>query len=450
MSQKILVLGAGKSATVLISYLLQQATLHHWELIVADYDVALATQKIDNHPLGKAVFFDVNNADLRSNLVANSHLVISILPAEYHHLIAIECLKHHKHLITPSYLSERELELDEQFRQKGLLLMGEMGLDPGIDHMSLLKTLHHLRQQGATIDGLRSFCGALIAPESDDNPWHYKFTWAPMNVVLAGSGGTAQYLKNGKPKFIPYNRLFAVTETHTVEDYGNFEAYANRDSVPYIAKYGVQDVPTFVRGTLRREGFNAAWNALVRLGLTDHQLSIEPAVGFTYSQLVAAFLPPALPEDEAAPIAQRVAEFLEIETDHDIMTRLRWLGILSDKTIPITQAATPAQILLGLLEQKWQLHPDDKDMIVMLHRFDYHLHGKPNSLTSTMVLKGTDQQHTAIAATVGLPMAILAKMLLRNEVQLSGVHIPVMPEVYEPILAELAQHGIVFTETENS
>lgn len=449
MTRNILVLGAGKSATALIKYLLDNAAANNWTLTLGDYDTALATQKIDNHPAGKAVFFDVNDATLRSQLVSKADLVISILPADFHYLVALDCLQHHKHLITPSYVSPREQQLDAQFKEKGLLMMCEMGLDPGIDHMSLMQTLHSLRNKGAKITALRSFCGALIAPESDDNPWHYKFTWAPMNVVLAGSGGTAQYLKNGKPKYIPYNRLFLVTETHLVENYGEFEAYANRDSLPYIPKYGVEDIPTFVRGTLRRSGFCNAWHALVKLGLTDNQLHIDPAAKFTYRQLIESFLPPTyIEEEEELTTQEQLASFLEIDSDNDTIIKLQWLGLFANKVIPMSKPLTPAQILLDLLEQKWQLHPDDKDMIVMLHRFDYQLNGKPHVLTATMVVKGTDPNHTAIAATVGLPMGILAKMLLNNQVNLSGVQIPIMPQVYQPILTELAQHGITFTETE--
>ena len=446
--KNILVLGAGKSATALIKYLLDNAAQNNWTLTLGDYDTALATRKINDHKYGKAVFFDVNDAHLRSNLVAKADLVISILPADFHYLVALDCLQHHKHLITPSYVAPREQALDTQFKEKGLLMMCEMGLDPGIDHMSLMKTLHDLRNKGAIITALRSFCGALIAPESDDNPWNYKFTWAPMNVILAGSGGTAQYLKNNKPKYIPYSRLFAITEIHPIEGYGEFEAYANRDSLPYIHKYGIEDIPTFVRGTLRRHGFCTAWNALVKLGLTDNQLLIDPAAKFTYHQLIVSFLPPLSIEEEDLTIQEQLASFLEIDSDNEIITKIQWLGLFANKLIPMNKPLTPAQILLALLEQKWELHPNDKDMIVMLHRFDYELQGKSKVLTATMVVKGTDPDHTAIAATVGLPMGIFAKMLLNNSIKLSGVQIPIMPQVYEPILAELEQQGIVFIETE--
>ncbi|MBL7786977.1 MAG: saccharopine dehydrogenase NADP-binding domain-containing protein [Chitinophagales bacterium] len=443
--KNILVLGAGKSATTLIQYLLHNAEKEQWNVTVADFDQALAARKIDNNSRGKALAFDVHNAELRQQLVANADLVISILPAEFHYLIAEACLQHHKHLITPSYVSPKEQELDAAFREKGLLMLCEMGLDPGIDHMSLMKTLLHLREQGANIHALRSFCGALIAPESDNNPWHYKFTWAPMNVVMAGSGGTAQYRKNGKPKYIPYNRLFRITEVHLVNGYGEFEAYANRDSLPYIEKYGIEDIPTFVRGTLRRKGFCSAWDALVRLGMTDNQLLVPQNAQFTYRQFLDAFLPPTSIDDSLS-TKERLAAFLELDDDSDVMYRLGWLGLWNDKPIPMTTDLTPAQILLDLLEERWQLHDDDKDLIVMLHRFDYTINQQEHTHVTTLVVKGKDPENTAISATVGLPMGIAAKLILQGKLSMSGVHIPIVPEIYDPILAELKTLGIVFEE----
>ncbi len=439
--KKILVLGAGKSATDLIHYLLQHATENDWQVTVGDYDLQTALLKVNNHPNGRAVFFDVHDNNTRANYISDCDIVASVLPAAFHILVAHDCLRFEKHLITPSYISPQERGLDEQFKQRGLLLMGEIGLDPGIDHMSLMKVIHHLRRQNAQITDVRSFCGALIAPESDNNPWHYKFTWAPMNVVLAGQGGTAQYLKNGKPRYIPYNRLFSQFETYEVEGYGNFEAYANRDSLPYRKVYQIEDVPTLLRGTLRKQGYCMAWQALVQLGLTDNHLHLPQDEAMTFADLTEAFLPAHL----SGSLEARTAQYLGEMATEKVMNNLRWLGIFDP--IPLAkQAATPAQALLALLSDKWQLAPDDKDMIVMLHQVNYILDGKQYAHTSTMVVNGADADHTAIAATVGLPMAMMVKLVLNEQVQLTGVRIPTMPEVYEPILAELTNYGIAFTD----
>lgn len=441
--KNILVLGAGKSATDLINYLLKNAQEYDWFITVGDFDVPTALKKVADNPRGRAVFFDVHDADARANYINTADIVASVLPAAFHILVAHDCLRFGKHLITPSYISPQERALHADFKNAGLLFMGEIGLDPGIDHMSLMQMIHNLRNQNAHITEVRSYCGALIAPESDTNPWHYKFTWAPMNVVLAGQGGTAQYLQNGKLRYIPYNRLFKQHEVYEVEGYGTFEAYANRDSVPYQQVYQIEDVPTLLRGTLRKGGFCNAWQALVSLGLTDNQLPLRQAASMTYADLTEAFLP----ENLSGNLTDKTAAFLGIHPQSEIMYRLNWLGLFSD--IPInSHCNTPAQALLNLLTDKWQLQPDDKDMIVMLHKINYMHQGKSRAHTSTMVITGTDANNTAIAATVGLPMAIMTKLLVTNAVKLSGVHLPVMPEVYEPVLTELKQFGIDFINTD--
>lgn len=442
--KKILVLGAGKSATDLIAYLLHHAQQYNWFVTVGDYDLTTAQQKVGNHERGRAVFFDVHDADSRANYIYDCDIVASVLPAAFHILVAHDCLRYGKHLITPSYVSPQERALDADFKNAGLLLMGEIGLDPGIDHMSLMKMIHALRNKNAQITDVRSYCGALIAPESDNNPWHYKFTWAPMNVVLAGQGGTAQYLQNGLPRYIPYNRLFAQHETYEVPGFGAFEAYANRDSIPYRHVYDIEDVPTLLRGTLRKGGFCKAWQAIVTLGLTDNHLHLPNAGNLTYAGLTEAFLPPAtLPEN----LPHRAAHFLQLHPQSEEMKKLGWLGIFDELPIP-ANCQTPAQALLALLEKKWLLEPQDKDMIVMLHRVHYQLNGKNYAHTATMVVTGESSDKTAIAATVGLPMAMMVKLALTGQVQLAGVQLPVMPQVYEPILTELTQYNIGFTDVD--
>lgn len=443
--QTILILGAGKSATDLIRYVLERSEQYDWQVIVGDLDKALAAKKIAGHQRGTAVYFDVNDADLRAQYVQQSDIVASLLPASLHHLVAEDCLRFGKNIVTPSYISAKHKAMDADFRAAGLLFMGEIGLDPGIDHMTLMQTLEELQAKGAAIKEIRSCCGALIAPEADNNPWHYKFTWAPMNVVKAGQG-TAQYLKNGRSKYIPYNRLFELYETHFVEGYGNFEAYANRDSMAYIDKYKLKNVPTFVRCTLRREGYCDAWNALVKLGWTDDSYRIAHSETMTYNDFVEAFLPKAAAEDKRS-LQERLADFLAIEVDGKIMQKLAWLGIFDHRPVEVANA-TPAQILLHLLTDKWKLGDNDSDMVVMLHQFDYELDGKKECLKSTLVMKGEDAEHTVLAKTVGIPMGIMVKLILTGQVQgLTGVHMPIMKEVYKPIIEELKSFGVEFVDT---
>lgn len=438
---KILVLGAGKSASTLIRYLLTQASTYNWEVIVADVSKETALQKIDGHAHGKALALDIKDEKARQALIAEAVIVLSVLPAQFHLLIAKDCLQFGKHLITPSYVSKEQKALDGDFKKANLLFMGEMGLDPGIDHMSLMKSVDELKKKGARLKAIRSFCGALITPESNTNPWQYKFTWSPMNVVLAGKG-IAQYLRGGKPTFIPYNQLFQRYELHTIEEHGTFESYANRNSIKYIDKYGLQGVPTFIRGTLRNQGYCAAWNVLVQLGLTNHELVIHRTNCPTYNHVIAAFLPLNVANK---PLAYHFADFLGLPREGKIMQQLLWLGIF-EKALIKREKGTPAELLYDLLIEKWKLKEEDKDMIVMLHKLDYELDGENKQLISSMIMTGEDNIHTALSQTVGLPMGIMAKLLLTTDVSLRGVQIPLDATIYEPVLAELADYGITFKE----
>lgn len=444
--KKILVLGAGKSATSLIEYLVKHADSNDWFITVGDLDVQLASRKIGGpHPRAKAIFFDVNDDSLRSSCVAEADIVASVLPADFHFLVALDCLAHGKHLITPSYISARERALDEDFKARGLLFMGEIGLDPGIDHLSIMKTLADIKAQNGQLTALRSFCGALIAPESDTNPWHYKFTWAPMNVVLAGQG-TAQYLADGKLQYVPYNRLFEQIDRYEVAGYGAFDGYANRDSLAYIDHYGISGIPTFMRGTLRRGGYCAAWNTLVKLGMTDNNLLVQRANQYSYADFLASFLPTSH-KNNGKSLRINTADFLHLSPDAEPLDKLAYLGLFDPNEPILLEKGTPAQVMCDLLTRKWQLSAGDKDMIVMLHQFDYAVQQKKMRLISSMVLIGQDEDHTAIAVTVGLPMAIMVKLVANEQVNLTGVCLPLQESVYEPMLQELARNGIEFKES---
>lgn len=440
--KSILIIGAGRSSSALIRYLLEQAVTHDWQVRVGDMSLAFAEQKVAGQARGTAFVFDITNKEQREAEIQRADLVVSMLPAFMHGAVAKDCVRFGKHLVTASYVSDEMRGLDAEAKQKGVLLLNEIGLDPGIDHMSAMEVIDRVKGQGGTITAFHSYCGGLVAPECNDNPWGYKFSWNPRNVILAGQG-TAQYIEEGQYKYLPYNRLFSQATTISVEGWGDFDAYANRDSLSYREPYGLQNIPTMVRGTLRMPGYCKAWNAFVQLGFTDDSYKIKGSDLLTYAQLTEAFLPAG-----KGTLAQRLAAFLGETEDSDILQKVAWTGILGDTRIP-DKDASPAQILQTLLEQKWVLRPEDKDMIVMQHQFEYELKGKTHRLLSSLVVKGDDSVHTAMAKTVGLPAAIAVKLVLTGQLLLSGVQIPTIAALYAPILHELKQLGIAFEEKES-
>jgi saccharopine dehydrogenase-like NADP-dependent oxidoreductase len=437
----ILIIGAGRSATALIHYVLDQAAQYQWHVVVADADPQLAKKKINGHPNGQGVWLDVTKVNDRRDLIGRADVVVSLLPAHLHLEVAHDCIKLHKHLITASYVSQEMYRLGDEARSRELIFMGEMGLDPGIDHMSAMQSIHEIKAKGGKLNAFRSYTGGLIAPESDNNPWHYKFTWNPRNVVLAGQG-TAQFLENGKLKYIPYSRLFQRYKRIEIPGLGAYEVYPNRDSLLYREVYGLEGIPNIQRGTIRGEGFCDAWNALVKIGLTDGSYPILDSDSLTYYDLMEAYVR----GDEPGTVKQRVARMIGEQEDSEVMEKLDWLGLFSRKKIQVANA-TPAYILERLLLDKWQLQPEDKDMILMQHQFEYELEGKEHKLTSTLILKGTDSQDTAMAKLVGLPLGIFVKLVMVGKIKSSGVQIPVTPEIYTPVLEELKDFGVIFEET---
>lgn len=437
--QRILIIGAGRSSSALINYVLNKAAQFNWQVTVADANPAAAESKVKGHPRGQAAWLDVAKKEDRRTLIGRADIVVSLLPAHLHIEVAQDCIALNKHLVTASYVSQELYRLGDEARNRELIFMGEMGLDPGIDHMSAMQRLDRIREEGGRITAFRSFTGGLIAPESDDNPWHYKFTWNPRNVVLAGQG-TAQYLKNGKLKFIPYQRLFSKPWRIKVQGLGEMEAYANRDSLLYRQQYGLDEIPTILRGTLRYPGYCAAWNALIQIGLTDAGFPILNSEDLTYQQLMEAFVPRG-----SGSLKDRIAQLLEVESGEAVMQKLEWLGLFRKRKIELRDA-TPALILEQLLLEKWQLRPDDRDMIVMQHEIEFEREGKKFLDTSNLIMKGIDAEDTAMARTVGLPMGIFVRLISQGLIKAKGVHIPTMREVYEPVLEELKEYGMNFTE----
>ena len=439
---RILIIGAGRSSSSLIDYMLSNAKKYAWYVTIADANKQAVESKIANYKeVAKAVEFDVVNVALREQLISDSDFVISMLPAFMHGDVARDCVRLGKHIATASYVSADMKELDAEAKKKNLILLNECGLDPGIDHASAMKVIHEIQDKGGKITNFKSFCGGLVAPESNDNPWGYKFSWNPRNVVLAGQG-TAQFIEEGSLKFIPYNRLFTQTETIEVDGYGKFDAYANRDSIGYKEPYGLNDASTMLRGTLRMPGYCKAWNVFVKLGLTDDSYKIKNANTLTYTDLLQSFLPKG-----KASVKEKLSDFMGQEIDNEVMSKLEYLELFSNKPIKLKEGS-PAELLQNLLEEKWLLKNGDKDMIVMQHLFEYELNGARKKMTSSLVVIGDDEVHTAMAKTVGLPLAIAIKNFLTGGFKLYGVQIPIVKEIYEPMLTELETLGIKFVEKE--
>jgi saccharopine dehydrogenase-like NADP-dependent oxidoreductase len=505
--QTILLFGAGKSATVLIDYLITEATANNWHIIVADASRQLIITKTKEAACTEAVELDINNTAARKQLIQRADIVISMMPPALHYLVADDCIAFGKNLLTASYVDEKLQARQHEIEAKGLLFLCEMGLDPGIDHLSAMKLIDAIRQKGGSITSFKSHCGGLVAPESDNNPWKYKISWNPRNVVLAGKAG-AVYKLNGEVKNEQYEDLFDADRGCFINDLiGFLSYYPNRDSLPYIDVYGLQQAHTFVRTTLRYPDFMYGWKNIVDLKLTDEtqmyetdgmplaeffkqhydKNDLQKVVGSRMSeritvakklmedleklekaaadqeQAVAAGLEEALTKEYAVvtekgefktlnidELKQKAARIVALKMHEANLTlkQIFYLGADDHETIINKGLCSAADVLQLVLEKKLALQPQDKDMIVMKHEIGYLLQGKTHEVESCLVVKGDDSVHTAMAKTVGLPLGIAAKLILNGTIKKTGLHIPVTSDIYNPVLAELATMGIEFTEME--
>lgn len=423
--RNILILGAGKSSIALIDYLVEHAAAQQWQVTVADITARLAQQKTKDREYTFALGFDLNNETERQALIAKADIVISMLPAALHLTVAKDCLALKKNLVTPSYISDAMKAISKEVEDAGLIFMNEMGLDPGIDHMSAMQLIDELKAKGCTITGFSSHCGGLVAPESDDNAWHYKFTWNPRNVILAGQGdGGIHYLHEGKKVELKYEELFANTSLLEV-DHHLFESYPNRDSLKYISAYGLDGVDTMYRGTLRIPPFCKGWKMLVDMGMTRE---VETSTNELLEHIIT----------ELKHIAN---------ADNSIKDELlQSTGLVNALQSHTDETIIPAKFLQSLLEQQWKMNPGDKDMVVMIHQIDYTEAGEKKQVQSSLIYVGKDEEHTAMAITVGLPVAIVTKMILNGEVKRKGVLMPKYAEIYNPVLTELKDYGVEFSE----
>ena len=438
---KICVLGAGRSSSSLIAELLARAGSNEWEVYVGDLDVQNATNKCAGHPAAHPFEIDPNDSQRRNAHIASSDLVISMVPAFMHPEIAEVAISAGVSVITPSYVSPQMKALHDRAVEADVLILNEIGLDPGIDHLSAKAVLDRIAAEGGEMLEFESYCGGLIAPESDDNPWHYKFSWNPRNVVLAGQGGSATFLSGGNARLVPPHRTFQ--NARTVEVGGEvFEGYPNRDSIAYEEIYGLEGIQTLIRGTLRGEGFCAGWDALVQLGCVRDDTSMTWNTGITWADWMRTFLPASLESLDTRSAVKASCGVTEATLD-----RLEWLGLFSEEVGPELVSGTPAEVIQSLLEEKWKLRPHDLDMIVMWHRFNYRKGNEIHEITSALRLEGQDATYTGMSNTVGWPVALAAEAFLNGQFKDRGVHVPLHRDYYEVILPALEEKGVKFEET---
>jgi len=438
---RILQIGAGRSSAPMIQVLAKISIEQNWQYTIIDSNPDLLNDL-------KHEFTNVHISPLQSqdsseweSYIASHDVVISMLPAFLHPTVAKFCLRYKKHLFTASYISPEMKALNPQVTKQGLLFMNECGLDPGIDHMSAQKIIDDLHRKGARIIGFESYCGGLVAPESDNNPWNYKFSWNPRNVVLSGQGMSTFYHHN-QLKTIPYHQLFDRIDEIEIPGYGMFEGYANRDSTSYEEVYGLKNLETLYRATLRKVNYCRAWNFFVQLGLTDNTLKLSPQKIKTRKDLFALVLSDSTVENWVEE-AKKLVPRANLE---DLVQKINFLQLTSDIELGMKAEFTPAEALQSILEKHWVLAPGDRDMIAMVHLFKYELEGQIHHLKSYLVLEGKDQTHTAMATTVGLPIAFAVESFMKGEVKDVGVKIPVKEGWYQPILQKLESYGVNFNE----
>lgn len=438
MSKKtVLILGAGRSSGAAIDYLIENSN-DRWQVWVADMDEELALSKTRSRE-NSSVFGLNGGKEDRDNLIAKADVVISMLPPFLHIEVAKSCLQHKTHLVTASYVDDTMKSLTKDFEASDLLFLGEMGVDPGIDHMSAMAKIDKIKSDGGVLESFKSYTGGLVDDSSDDNPWHYKVTWNPMNVVKAGQG-VAQYLLDGKPAFVPYHRIFKDAETVEVLGKGIYEGYPNRNSLDYISLYGIEGIQTLLRGTLRFPGFCGAWDALIQLGFTEANTPLDLSKLSTYAQLTNSLL-----AGDINGLEKKVADYLGIDCDSEIMEQLTWLGLFSNEPLK-RQTGTLGDTLYDLILKKWQMMDEDKDLVIMQHEFVYTLENQRRKAISTMVQRGKNKSETAMSKLVGLPLAIITKRILCGDYQAKGLKIPIEKEIYQPVLHELADFDVTFRE----
>ncbi len=436
---RVLVFGAGLVARPLVRYLLDRK----FEVTVASRTLSRAEALVEGYANGRATAFDITKEpDRLDDLIEGADLVVSLLPYIYHVQVARVCVRHRRHLVTTSYVKDEMRALDGAAREAGVILLNEIGLDPGIDHMSAMRVIHRVHAAGGKVRSFRSYCGGLPAPDANDNPLGYKFSWSPRGVVLAGRND-ARYKENGQIVEVPNARLFATHFVMWVEGLGDLEAYPNRDSLPYIDLYGIPEAETMYRGTLRNLGWCDVMQKLNELGYFS--LEERPDLpGRTFRQVMADLIG----KPDTADLKADLAAHLNVSPNSGVMMALEWLGLLDD--IPVPSKNTLLDILADQMLAKMPYREGERDMVVLVHEFVVAYPDREERISATLLDFGIPGGDTAMARTVGLPAAIASRLILEGRIRLTGVHIPVVPEIYEPVLGELAALGIEVKERTTS
>ncbi len=431
----ILLFGAGKSATVLIDYLKDISTDKQWKVTVAENDLALAQSKVGEHEFAKALQLNIEDDLKRKALIQSADIVISMMPPALHYLIALDCIEYKKDLLTASYVDEKVKQEASKIKDAGILFLCEMGLDPGIDHMSAMQMFDDIKKQNGKIISFKSHCGGLVAPENDDNPWHYKISWNPKSVVLAGKAG-AMFKENKEIRNTNYELLFHGCNEIEINQLGKLSYYPNRDSINYMQLYHLEDAETFIRTTLRYPEFCKGWQAIIDFKLTDEEKKYD-----TNKLSLASFF------QQHFKLHHFDNALQTIESNDLLKNQFENLGLHDDRMLIDKGFCSAADVLQFIIETKWALQKNDKDMIVMLHEIEYEVNGQKFKVNSELIVKGENNVHTAMAKTVGLPLGIAAKLILEEKIKETGLHIPVLASIYEPVLQELKTFGIRFNES---
>jgi saccharopine dehydrogenase-like NADP-dependent oxidoreductase len=442
--KKILVLGAGQSTPYLIQYLLDHAEEHDWFVTVGDANIDMARRRLQGHSRSAAVLFDATDSEMRHAQIGGADIVVNMLPAAYQMTIALDCVAYRTHMVSASYEDVRVRDLDLDANRHGVLILNECGLDPGIDHMSSMDVIARIRAAGGRVTAFRSYGAGLPAPEFDSNPLRYAITWNPRNVVMSGEGG-ATYLVDGKTKIVPFHEVFQRSWPVEVEGLGTMEAYPNRDSLYYRKLFGLLDTATMVRATLRYPGWCETWLQIVRLGVPNENMRFPTMSDMTYRDLLEMFLPV---HGGNGKLETRIAQFLGVSPTGTIIQNLDWLGLFADTPVP-AGAHSVAEAMTRLLVEKLQLGPGDRDMVTIVHDIEAEFPEDGNRrerVTSTMVKYGEVGGHTAMSKTVGLPAGIATRLVITGSLPITGCQIPTHPTVYTPVLKELEELGLGFTE----
>ncbi len=433
--KQILVLGAGLVARPLVRYLLEQ---DGFEVKVASRTLSKAQQLIGEAKNGSAEQLNVNDTATLEHLVSKADLAISLLPYTYHPLIARLCVKHCRPMVTTSYAKDEMRALDSSAKKAGSILLNEIGVDPGIDHMSAMQVIRRIKKSDGELVSFSSYCGGLPAPEANDNPFGYKFSWSPQGVLLAGKN-PARYLKDGKIVNVPGDELFAHHWPVEIEGFGTLEGYPNRDSLSYIETYEIPSVRSMFRGTLRYPGWCETMKKVAELGLLDESARDDLA-DLTFRKLTAK-----LAGGSGTTLKRDLAAFLKIDEDSKVISNLEWLGLLGDDPLP-QKAQSLLDVLATRMHEAMRYAPGERDMLIMQHEFITRYPDRAEKITATLIDYGVPHGDSSMSRLVGLPAAIATKLILLGSIDLVGMQIPVTPALYEPILAELSQMGVSFTE----